>query len=198
MWCVSLILANVAEICGRLLKRSWLKTESTSLRRQAVEYMLKYHIEWGENPLGVIEVIGGGAALELLGDDALAESTLYPTLTKYTPLSVCVTSDSPLLRASHSWFYRVMMVSLVHQLKTLPTPKKGILPSHEELGEHMHLLDVAVRVLFILVNQVKSFQKSSVLSYCLKVSPSSSLPFSYFTSSYRTVDCSWRFSSSQA
>ncbi len=62
-----------------------------------------------------------------------------------------------------------MMSSLVHQIKSLPPPKKGHPPSPEELEERLHVLEVAARVLFILVNQVKSFCKSAVLSSCLKV-----------------------------
>ncbi len=63
-----------------------------------------------------------------------------------------------------------MMTSLVHQVRRLPTPKRSYVPSTEELEEQLHLLEVASRVLFILVSQAKSFNRSSVLSSCLKVS----------------------------
>ncbi len=84
MYCDQSSLLHAADVCGGLLKRSWLTTEPTALRKQALEYIVKYNLEWTSDPLLVIEEIGGGAAIELLGDDALTVSTTYPTLTKYT------------------------------------------------------------------------------------------------------------------
>ena len=47
-----------------------------------MEYLLKFHVQWASDPLVIIELISGEAAVELIGDNAVNESTKYPTLTK--------------------------------------------------------------------------------------------------------------------
>lgn len=51
-------------------------------RSDALEYLLRYHIEWSPDPLEVLENIAGEGVKELLGEDASEESTTYPTLSK--------------------------------------------------------------------------------------------------------------------
>lgn len=67
-------------VCGSLLQRPWKAAESTQLRRAAVTYLLKHHIEWASDTLKVVETLAGDAATELLGEEALQESSKYPTL----------------------------------------------------------------------------------------------------------------------
>ena len=69
-------------MCGDLLRKSWKPNESNSLKKEAVEYLLKYNVQWASDPLVVIELISGEAAVELIGDNAVDVSTKYPTLTK--------------------------------------------------------------------------------------------------------------------
>ena len=49
-------------------------------RSDALEYLLRYHIEWSPDPLVVLENIAGEGITELLGEDTSEESTTYPTL----------------------------------------------------------------------------------------------------------------------
>lgn len=51
-------------------------------RSDALEYLLRYHIEWSSDPLEVLENIAGEGITELLGEDTSEESTTYPTLSK--------------------------------------------------------------------------------------------------------------------
>ena len=51
-------------------------------RSDALEYLLRYHIEWSPDPLEVLENIAGEGITELLGEDTSEESTTYPTLSK--------------------------------------------------------------------------------------------------------------------
>ena len=51
-------------------------------RSEALEYLLRYHVEWSADPLGVLEAIAGDGITELLGEDASEESATYPTLSK--------------------------------------------------------------------------------------------------------------------
>ena len=51
-------------------------------RSEALEYLLRYHVEWSADPLGVLETIAGDGITELLGEDASEESATYPTLSK--------------------------------------------------------------------------------------------------------------------
>ena len=67
---------------GDLLKRPWRAAESTQLRNEALEYLLKYHFEWAGDPLRVIESMVGDAVVELMGDEARDTSQKYPTLTE--------------------------------------------------------------------------------------------------------------------
>ncbi len=69
-------------------------SEATPLKKEALEYLLKYHLEWAREPLVVIEHISGEAVIELIGDNAIEEATKYPTLTKY--VCVCVGGELPL------------------------------------------------------------------------------------------------------
>ena len=59
---------------------------SNQQRNEGLEYLLKYHVEWSEDPLVVLETIAGEGVTDLLGEDAAEESSLYPTLSG----SVCV------------------------------------------------------------------------------------------------------------
>ena len=51
-------------------------------RNDALEYLLRYHVEWSHDPLDVLETIAGEGITDLLGEDASDESTTYPTLSK--------------------------------------------------------------------------------------------------------------------
>ena len=57
-------------------------TESKQLCDDALNYLLKYHIEWASEPLLVIETIAGECAVELIGEDAREASQTYSTLTE--------------------------------------------------------------------------------------------------------------------
>ena len=63
---------------------------SNQQRSEALEYLLRYHVEWSPDPLEVLENIAGEGVVELLGEDAVEESTVYPTLTKLVGACVCV------------------------------------------------------------------------------------------------------------
>lgn len=65
-----------------MLQRPWRVTESRQLRDDALDYLLKYHIEWASQPLDIIETIAGKYAVELIGEDAQETSQVYPTLTR--------------------------------------------------------------------------------------------------------------------
>ena len=39
-----------------------------------------YYIEWSDNPIDVVEELCGNVILELLGDEPLNQSTVFPTL----------------------------------------------------------------------------------------------------------------------
>lgn len=67
-------------VCGSLLQRPWKAAESTQLRSSAITYLLKQHIEWSSDSLKVVETLAGEAATELLGEKALQQSNMYPTL----------------------------------------------------------------------------------------------------------------------
>ena len=73
---------HAGQVCGDLLKRSWRVTEQTALRKEAIEYLLKYHLEWAGEPLVVIEQISGESAVELIGEEPVEASANYPTLTR--------------------------------------------------------------------------------------------------------------------
>ena len=75
-------LLHTAEVCGGLLKRYWRDGESRQQKNEALECLLKYHIEWAEDPLAKIESITGDAVTELIGEEPKEESQEYPTLSK--------------------------------------------------------------------------------------------------------------------
>ena len=56
--------------------------ESTQLRNEALEYLLKYYFEWASDPLAVIETMVVDAVVELMGEEARDTSQKYPTLTE--------------------------------------------------------------------------------------------------------------------
>lgn len=74
--------AHAASACGSLLKRPWRCGETGQQRNEALEYLLKYHVTWNEDPLGLMEEIMGGNVVELMGEEAHDASDTYPTLTK--------------------------------------------------------------------------------------------------------------------
>ena len=73
---------GTAGVCCNLLKRPWKATESGQQRNEALEYLLRYHLDWNGDTLHLIETIAGDAMVELLGEEPLEESSTYPTLTK--------------------------------------------------------------------------------------------------------------------
>ena len=48
-----------------------------------------------------------------------------------------------------------MISSVVHELKTIPAPKKGNPPTDEQLEDRLHHLSISTKVLYLLVNLVK-------------------------------------------
>lgn len=77
-----IFVCSAAKLCGEILQRKWTLCEQTSVRKEATEYLLKYHLEWATEPLYLIDLICGEAAVELIGDQAVEESTKYPTLSR--------------------------------------------------------------------------------------------------------------------
>ena len=73
-----------ASTCQQLLQRRWPPAGTGHQRTEALECLLRYHIEWSPDPLGVMETVAGEGMVELLGEEASDESSLYPTLSKYT------------------------------------------------------------------------------------------------------------------
>jgi len=67
-------------MCGKMLQHPWRAVESSQHRNNAITYLLKHHIEWAPDCLRVVEVLAGDASTELLGEEALMESSKYPTL----------------------------------------------------------------------------------------------------------------------
>ena len=65
-----------------MLQRKWVVVGTNQQRSDALEYLLRYHIEWSPDPLVVLENIAGEGITELLGEDTSEESTTYPTLSK--------------------------------------------------------------------------------------------------------------------
>ena len=68
----------------------------------------RYHIEWSESPLSVVEVICGNAVTQLMGEDPQERSSLYPTLSLSTLPS----------------YYRTMLAAMVTIVKGIPLPSK--------------------------------------------------------------------------
>lgn len=56
---------------------------SNQQRSEALEYLLRYHVDWSEDPLEVLETIAGEGVTDLLGEEAAEESSSYPTLSRY-------------------------------------------------------------------------------------------------------------------
>jgi len=77
--CAESIKDSVAAVCGDLLKRVWPIPEPTPTKKEAIEYILRYHIEWSCDPLAVMEGIAGGPFVDLLEDGGS-----HPTLSRYT------------------------------------------------------------------------------------------------------------------
>ena len=73
---------SVSTCLGDLLKRPWRAAESTQLRSEALEYLLKYYLEWAGDPLDVIENLIGDDVVELMGEEARESSQKFPTLTE--------------------------------------------------------------------------------------------------------------------
>ena len=71
-----------ATACGSLLKRPWRVSESGSQRSEALDCLLRYHLEWADAPLDLAESIAGESIAELLGEEPPEESSVYPTLSK--------------------------------------------------------------------------------------------------------------------
>ena len=69
-----------ASTCQTLLQRKWAVVGTNQQRSEALEYLLRYHVEWSPDPLNVLESIAGEGVTDLLGEDASEESTTYPTL----------------------------------------------------------------------------------------------------------------------
>ena len=97
--CKQDFLLHTAEVCGRLLQRCWRAGESGQQRNEALECLLKYHMEWAEDPLAKVECIAGDAVTELIGEEPMEESQEYPTLSKCVyicmlPLSAIMLSPS--------------------------------------------------------------------------------------------------------
>ena len=74
--------SSISSGLGDFLKRPWRTAESTQLRNEALEYLLRYYFEWASDPLDVIETMVGDAVVELMGEDARHASQKYPTLTE--------------------------------------------------------------------------------------------------------------------
>ena len=70
----------LAIACGSLLKRPWRAGESGSQRSEALDYLLRYHLEWADDPLALVESIAGEGVVELMGEEPQEESSAYPTL----------------------------------------------------------------------------------------------------------------------
>ena len=51
-------------------------------RSDALEYLIRYHVEWSEDPLEALETITGDGITDLLGEEASEESSSYPTLSR--------------------------------------------------------------------------------------------------------------------
>ena len=51
-------------------------------RSGALEYLIRYHVEWSEDPLEALETIAGDGITDLLGEEASEESSSYPTLSR--------------------------------------------------------------------------------------------------------------------
>ena len=51
-------------------------------RSEALEYLIRYHVEWSEDPLEALETITGDGITDLLGEEASEESSSYPTLSR--------------------------------------------------------------------------------------------------------------------
>ena len=67
-----------ASSCQTLLKRRWVAVGSNQQRNDALQYLLRYHVEWAPDPLDVLETIAGDGITDLLGKEASDESTLVP------------------------------------------------------------------------------------------------------------------------
>ena len=48
-----------------------------------------------------------------------------------------------------------MISSVVHQLKTIPVPRKTRPPTDEQLEDRLHHLTISTKVLYLLINLVK-------------------------------------------
>ena len=137
-------LLHIAEVCGGLLKRYWRGGESGQQRNEALEYLLKYHIEWAEDPLAKIECITGDAVTELIGEEPKEESQEYPTLSKYVhicvfPLGATMLPFPPLSpSATMPCYYRCMLTALISQLKKIPPPNKKNIPTPEVSAAYPH------------------------------------------------------------
>lgn len=65
-----------------MLQRPWKAAESSTIKKEALCFLLKYHIEWASEPLVVVEELVGDASGELIGEDTSEASEKYPTLTR--------------------------------------------------------------------------------------------------------------------
>jgi Fanconi anemia group D2 protein len=143
----------ISNSCQGLLQRKWGAMGTNQQRSGALEYLIRYHVEWSEDPLEALETIAGDGITDLLGEEASEESSSYPTLSS----------------ATLPCYYRALMSGLVGQMKAIPPPSKKTTPTTEECLERFHVLEVSAKVLYILVNVVKSFDRRTILSSALKV-----------------------------
>ena len=64
-----------------MLQRPWKAAENSTLKKEALCFLLKYHIEWASEPLVVVGELVRDASGELIGEDAVEASEKYPTMT---------------------------------------------------------------------------------------------------------------------
>lgn len=74
---------SISDCLGGLVKRPWRVAESTQIRNEALEYLLKYYFGWSSDPMALIELVVGDAVTELMGEEASDSSRTYPTLTEW-------------------------------------------------------------------------------------------------------------------
>ena len=75
-------LPHAAHTCQGLLQRKWGVIGTNQQRSEALEYLIRYHVEWSEDPLEALETIAGDGITDLLGEEASEESSSYPTLSR--------------------------------------------------------------------------------------------------------------------
>ncbi|KAL4226050.1 Fanconi anemia group D2 protein [Mactra antiquata] len=136
------------------LKREWLgqdgQREKGSKFNEQLQIIVKSFIIYSEDPLDAIETIATKAIPELLETDKNGCSASYPTMS----------------RSSYSVYYRVLYSELIEAVKSIPPTKQT---DHLDAWMERFLRwNVAVRILQMLMNLIKTFDGRGNLGTCIK------------------------------